>query len=70
MGGFHQFRYDATGLKGKRMRLVRDLPTNDAGDPQEELMGISDVIALDDKHPITCVTCCGVSTNSPTTPRI
>jgi hypothetical protein len=44
----HHFRYDATGLRGKRMRLIDDLPTNDAGDPQEALIGHTDVICLDD----------------------
>jgi hypothetical protein len=47
-GTFHVFRYDATGLRGKRMRLLTDLPTNDAGDPQDDLIGHTDVIALDD----------------------
>jgi hypothetical protein len=37
------FRYDATGLRGKRMRLMYD-----AGDPQEPLLGASDVICIDD----------------------
>ena len=27
----HRFRYDATGLRGKRMRLMDDFPTSDAG---------------------------------------
>ncbi len=27
----HHFRYDATGLRGKRMRLMDDLPTSDSG---------------------------------------
>jgi hypothetical protein len=44
----HHFRYDATGLRGKRTRLMDDLPTNDAGDPQEALIGLTDVICLDD----------------------
>jgi hypothetical protein len=42
------FRYDATGLRGKRMRLMDDLPTSDAGWPQETLIGVTDVICLDD----------------------
>jgi hypothetical protein len=46
--GFRQFRYDATGLRGKRMRLMDDLPTGDSGRPQEALMGLRDVICLDD----------------------
>ena len=37
------FRYDATDLRGKRMRL-----TYDAGQPQEALLGASDVICIDD----------------------
>jgi hypothetical protein len=44
----HRFRYDATGLRGKRMRLMDDFPTSDAGRPQEALMGLTDVICLDD----------------------
>ena len=48
MGGWHQFGYNATGLRGKRMRVMTDLPTNDAGDPQQELLGHTDVISLDD----------------------
>ena len=42
------FRYNATGLRGKRMRLMDDLPTSDAGWPQEVLIGLTDVICLDD----------------------
>jgi hypothetical protein len=42
------FRYDATGLRGKRMRLMDDLPTSDAGHIQEALIGVTDVICLDD----------------------
>ncbi|WP_459958376.1 DUF7161 family protein [Mycobacterium avium] len=44
----HRFRYDATRLRGKRMRLLDDLPTSDAGHPQQALIGITDVICLDD----------------------
>jgi hypothetical protein len=44
----HHFRYDATGLRGQRMRLTDDPPTNDAGDPQQALIGLTDVICLDD----------------------
>ena len=44
----HHFRYDATGLRGKRMRLTDDLPTSDAGCLQEALIGLTDVICLDD----------------------
>lgn len=42
------FRYNATGLRGKRMRLMDDLPTSDAGHPQETLVGHTDVICLDE----------------------
>ena len=42
------FRYDATGLRGKRMRLIVDDPTSDAGWTQETLLGVTDVICLDD----------------------
>jgi hypothetical protein len=45
---FHQFRYDTTGLRGRRLRLVTDLPTSDSGRPQEALIGLRDVICLDD----------------------
>jgi hypothetical protein len=44
----HHFRYDATGLRGKRMRLMDDLPTSDAGHPQEARIGLTDVNCLDD----------------------
>jgi hypothetical protein len=37
------FRHDATGLRGKRMRLMCG-----AGDLQEALLGASDVICMDD----------------------
>jgi hypothetical protein len=46
--GFRRFRYDAVGLQGARMRIVDDLPTSDAGRPQEMLTGVRDVICLDD----------------------
>jgi hypothetical protein len=45
---FYRFRYDATGLRGKRMRLIDDLPSSDAGWPQDTLIGVTDVICLDD----------------------
>jgi hypothetical protein len=44
----HRFRYDATGLRGKRMGLIDDFPTSDAGWPQDTLIGATDVICLDD----------------------
>ncbi|EFG78669.1 hypothetical protein HMPREF0591_1436 [Mycobacterium parascrofulaceum ATCC BAA-614] len=46
--GAHLFRYDATGLRGRRMRSMNDMPASDAGWPQEALIGITDVICLDD----------------------
>lgn len=49
----HHFRYDATDLQGKRMRLVDDLPTSDAGHVQEGLIGVTDVICLDDTPSVT-----------------
>lgn len=43
------FPFDATGLRGRRMRLVdQELPTSDAGQLQEVLIGVVDVICLDD----------------------
>jgi hypothetical protein len=47
-GDVRHFRYDAAGLRGKRMRLMDDLPTSDAGHIQEVLIGVIDVICLDD----------------------
>jgi len=41
-------RYNATGLKGRRLRLLSDLPTSDAGIPQDILIGQTEVICLDD----------------------
>ena len=46
--GFRHFSFEATGLRGKRMRLTDDLPTSDAGDIQDALVGLTDVICLDD----------------------
>jgi hypothetical protein len=48
MVDFHQFRYDMTGLKGKRLRVLTDIPTDDAAVPQDLRVGITDVIADDD----------------------
>ena len=45
---FRRFRYDVTGLRGKRLRLLTDMPTSDSGNPQDALIGITDVIAIDD----------------------
>jgi hypothetical protein len=47
---FHRFRYDTTGLHGKRLRVLTDMPTNDAGWPQDQLpKGITEVIAIDNE---------------------
>jgi hypothetical protein len=46
--GYHRFSYEATGLSGRRMRLLTDIPTNDAGVPQDLPIGITDVISNDD----------------------
>ena len=46
---FHQFPYDTTGLRGKRLRVLSDIPVNDAGVPQDRPAGITDVIAIDDE---------------------
>jgi hypothetical protein len=45
---FHRFSYEATGLSGLRMRLLTDIPTNDAGVPQDLPVGITEVISDDD----------------------
>ena len=38
-----------TGLKGRRLRVLTDLPTNDAAVPQDQLPScITDVIAAED----------------------
>jgi hypothetical protein len=47
-GTFRRFRYDTAGLRGKRLRLLDDLPTSDAGHLQEALIGITEVICLDE----------------------
>ena len=46
--GFHRFSYEATGLSGRRMHLLTDIPTNDAGVPQDLPEGITEVISDDD----------------------
>lgn len=46
---FHQFRYDTAGLRGKRLRMLSDIPVNDAGVPQCLPDGITEVIAIDDE---------------------
>lgn len=47
-GTFHRFSYEATGLSGRRMRLLTDIPTNDAGVPQDLPLGITEVMSSDD----------------------
>lgn len=50
MTGWQRFVVDATGLKGKRLQVLTDLPTDDAAVPQDQLpRGITDVIADDDE---------------------
>jgi hypothetical protein len=46
--GYHRFSYEATGLSGRRLRLLAKIPTNDAGFPQDLPEGITDVISDDD----------------------
>lgn len=49
MSGWHEFGVETTGLKGRRLRVLTDLPTDDAGDPQDQLpAGITDVISVRD----------------------
>jgi hypothetical protein len=43
------FPYDMTGLKGKRLRMLAAIPTDDAAVPQDLPAGITDVIADDDE---------------------
>jgi hypothetical protein len=45
---FHSFPYDVTGLKGKRLRVLTDMPT-DGMAPVELPIGVTDVIAVDDE---------------------
>jgi hypothetical protein len=45
---FHRFSYEATGLVGRRMHLLTDIPTNDAGVPQDLPEGTTEVISADD----------------------
>jgi hypothetical protein len=45
---FHRFSYEATGLSGRRMHLLTDVPTNDAGVPQDLPEGTTEVISADD----------------------
>lgn len=46
---FHRFRYDTTGLSGRRLRLLTDMPTDDAGVPQDLPVGITEVISTEDE---------------------
>jgi hypothetical protein len=46
---FQEFDFEVTGLRGKRMRVLVDIPTDDAGVPQDLPAGATDVIALDDE---------------------
>lgn len=39
---------EAGGLMGRRLRILTETPTNRAGDPQDRLLGITDVIATED----------------------
>ena len=49
MSEWHGFDVEVTGLTGKRLRVLTDLPTNDAAVPQDQLpRGITDVIADED----------------------
>jgi hypothetical protein len=50
---FHRFRYNATGLRGTRMRLLEERPTSDAGQLQEALIGLTDVVCIDDTPDLT-----------------
>jgi hypothetical protein len=45
---FQHFRYDATGLAGRRMRVVVDHPEDDSGRDSDLPPGTTDVIAIDD----------------------
>ncbi len=45
---YYQFGYDAKGLRGKRLRLLSDVPTDDAGVPQDLPVGGTDVISTED----------------------
>lgn len=48
-GTYHKFRYDTKGLRGKRLRLLTAVPTDDAGVPQDLPVGATDVISTDDE---------------------
>jgi hypothetical protein len=46
---FQRFGYDATGLSGKRLRLLTDDPTDDAGVPQDLPKGATGVKSTEDE---------------------
>lgn len=46
---FRRFSYETTGLSGRRMRLLTNIPTDDAGVPQDLPQGITDVVSDDDQ---------------------
>lgn len=46
---FQEFDYAVSGLRGKRMRVLVDIPTDDAGVPQDLPAGTTDVVGLDDE---------------------
>lgn len=52
-GQFRQFRYDTTGLRGKKLRLLAAYPTDDAGIDADLPAGVTDVIAVDDTPNVT-----------------
>jgi hypothetical protein len=45
---FQPFRYDATGLAGRQMRVVVDRPEDDSGRDSDLPPGTTDVVAIDD----------------------
>ena len=48
MTGWVRLSVEAGGLMGRRLRILTETPTNRAGDPQDRLLGITDVIATED----------------------
>lgn len=50
---FRPLRYDTTGLRGRKLRLVTDYPTDDAGIDADLPAGIADVVAIDDTPNVT-----------------
>jgi hypothetical protein len=47
--GIEPLRYDQTGLRGKRLRVLVAEPTNDAGYDADLPAGITQVITIDDE---------------------